>query len=293
MDWGIPRRYFRLRLFDGRKTLRENRVLSDLDMRAKVTFNTTESVSGAVSEANITINGLTREKMTFLSTTSMIWAQPRIQNEIIIEAGYVGQSGIIFTGNIIQAVPSLDNADYGITVKALSSFNIMLDTVKSYSFKGSVSVSEIAGKFARDTGLILQDGIKDPTLKVTDFFTHNKSVIENIRILARIAGINIWPAKGRLNMARIGESLPNVQPYKVNSENMIGSPQPTDSGCKVKVRLDPSLMTGTAVTLESLKFPELNEEEYVLQTLFYSGDTKGSDWSATLNLVKKGIINVK
>lgn len=293
MAWGIPLRSFRLRLFDGRKTLTENRVLSDLDIRAKVSFNTTESVSGAVSEANIIINGLTRDKMTFLSTTSMIWAQPRIQNEIIIEAGYEGQSGIIFSGNIIQAVPSLDNADYSITIKALSSFNIMLDVIKSYSFKGSVSVSEIAGTFAQDTGLILKDGIKDPTLRVSDFSTHNKSVIENIRILSRIAGVNIWASKGCLNMARIGESIGNSRGYTVNSKNMIGSPQPTDSGCKVKVRLDPSLQTGTAVKLESLKFPELNEEEYILQTLFYSGDTKGGDWSATLNLVKKGIINGK
>lgn len=290
MAWDIPRRSFRMRLFDGRGEMTENKVLSDLDIRAKVTFNTTASVSGAVTEANITINGLTRDKMNFLSTTSMQWAQPRILNEIQIEAGYDGQTGIIFAGNVIQATPSLDNADYSLTIKALSTFNVMLDTVKSYSFKGAVPVSEIAGKFAQDTGLILIDGIKDPTLTVADYAVQKQSVINHIRILAKTAGINIWPDNGRLNMAKIGEALENVREYKVTAVNMIGSPQPTDSGCNVKVRLDPSLVTGGLVTLESLKFPELNRERYILQTLFYSGDTRGNDWSATLNLVKEGVI---
>lgn len=290
MAWDIPQRSFRLRLFDGRKEMKENKVLSDLDIRAKVAFNTTASVSGAVTEANITINGLSRYKMNFLATTSMQWANPRILNEIQIEAGYDGQTGIIFAGNIIQATPSLDNADYSLAIKALSTFNVMLDTVKSYSFKGTVPISEIAGQFAQDTGLVLRDGIKDPSLTIMDYSVQKRSVLDHIRILSRTAEINIWPEKGRLNMARIGESLPNVREYKITAEKMIGSPQPTDNGCNVKVRLDPSLLTGIPVTLESLKFPELNKEKYILQTLFYSGDTRGNDWSATLNLVKEGII---
>lgn len=289
IPWDIPRRFFRLRLFDGRNSVKENKILSDLDIRAKVTFNTTATVSGAVNEANITINGLTRDKMNFLSTSTTTWTTRQIKNSLQIEAGYEEARGIIFVGAIVEAVPSLVNADYSIAMKCLSYFPEMLNSVKSYSFPGKVYVLEIANRFASDAGFVFRNGLGVETIMISDYRCENKSIIDNIRYLARMTGLEIWVSDGRLNIKRPGEEMPQVKVLKISPRNMIGSPQPTNVGCNVQIRMNPSVQTGQQVSMETLKFPELNREGYVIQTISHTGDTWGNDWATHLVLQRKGL----
>lgn len=65
--WDIDKRYLKLDIKKGDEDLS---ILSSLGVDAKISFNTTESVSGAVNEANIVINGILPEKMAYLSTSS-------------------------------------------------------------------------------------------------------------------------------------------------------------------------------------------------------------------------------
>lgn len=68
--WDIDKRYLKLDIKKGDEDLS---ILSSLGVDAKISFNTTESVSGAVNEANIVINGILPEKMAYLSTSSTQW----------------------------------------------------------------------------------------------------------------------------------------------------------------------------------------------------------------------------
>ena len=72
-NWIIPKRYLRLRLFSGRQELKETKLLSDLDVNTKISFEVTANINGAANDARITITGLTREKMAYLAGTFTNW----------------------------------------------------------------------------------------------------------------------------------------------------------------------------------------------------------------------------
>ena len=59
-NWSIPKRYLRLTLYEGQK---DSKALSQLTEDMSVKFNTSDSVSGALNEANIVISGLQVKKM--------------------------------------------------------------------------------------------------------------------------------------------------------------------------------------------------------------------------------------
>lgn len=287
--WSIPERYCKLTLYEGRRSLKANNVLSFLTKNAKISFSTSETVSGAISETNISITGLKKETMLYLATSFNQWTNNIINNQLILEAGYSNLHGVIFDGEIIEAIPNLESADYTIQLKCISYYSTMINDNFSLTFSGHVPASQIASAIASKSGYLLQNSLKEDVL-VSNYTNIDKSASQHVRALAQMSGLDVWiTSGGRLNIKNVGEPIDSVKPFIVDSRNMIGSPEPTALGAKVKIKLNPSVQTGQAVTLISEKFPQINSSGYILQTFSHSGDTKGAKWQTELNLIRSNI----
>jgi len=286
VGWDIPKRYLRLSIYSlqTEKPVR----LYYLNERMRIKFNTVAACSGALTEANIVIGGLHVESMFNISTASTQWMSNWYQHEVVIEAGYYGNYSVIFRGTILEASANLNSADYTLTIKAISGF-AAATTPASDNYPGKVSVTSIAADLARKNNLGFVDGLKDNSIKVVDFSYQNQSLPTIIRQISSAVPVDLYVDSQRLYLKGTGDSLARTSPVTIMPGDIVGTPQPTATGCKVKVLMRHGLITGQNMKLNSLKYSKYNSTNFYLQTLAYSGDTYGSDWFTELELVKIGL----
>lgn len=202
--WDVPKRYLRVDLYkgEGSRAIALNTLTED----ARVKFNTVAAVSGALTEANITISGLSVKTMFDVATSTTQWVKNWVQNHIVLSAGTYINHSKIFDGTIMEAQPSLDNADYSITVKAITGFGSMTQPV-SYTFAGSTPVATIASKIAADNGLAFVDGLQNPNVRVSDFSVRETNIVDTLRQLSQACLVDLYIDMGRLYLKPIGQAI--------------------------------------------------------------------------------------
>lgn len=287
-EWDIPKRYLRLYLYDGRHGgLESTTALSFLNENARISFQTATAAAELSPSATINIGGLLRDKMGYLATSYTSWLEQSIQNRIVIDAGYNGQHGVLFDGNVIEAIPSLDSADFNISLKCQSEANYLQKNIASITKEGEATVKEIAEKIAKELEVKLIY-YPDKDYKVNNYSLSDASLVTQMRYLSKISGLEIYCDKKRMY---VKEPLKPIKGKSlvINSNNIIGAPRPDAMGCRVQIRMTPNIQSGMPASLESLRFPILNSENYYVQQYNHTGETKGNKWFTEVDLVRSKI----
>ncbi len=283
--WDIPKRYLRLRIY----RMDNGAKIYDLTEAVRIKFNTVAACSGALTEANIVIGGIAVGEMFNISTAATQWMIPRwYQYEVVLSAGYYGAYSTIFRGTVLEASANLNTADYTLTIKAISGFN-SVTAPKSDKFSGAVPVSQLAARLAKDNNLGFVDALQDNSVTVTDFSYQNQNLPTIMRQISAAVPVDLYVDNNRLYLKAAGTPLKDSATTNIVSRDIVGAPQPTSTGCKVKVLMRHGLQTGQNIKLYSAKYPQYQDTNFFLQTLAYSGDTFGSDWFTELELVKTGL----
>lgn len=283
--WDIPKRYLRLHLYQDGK---EKKTLTWLAEDAHVKFDTTAACTGALTEANITIGGLRVGTMFGLATSSTLWIKDWVQHRIVITAGYYNRHSTIFDGTIMDANANLETADYTVTIKAVTGFEKIPEPV-AYNFPGQTPVSKIAAQIAKDAGWGFVDGLQDDSIGISNYTSREQSIPDQMRMITQMTPVDLYLDNGRLYIKRRGEPASNVGTLVINSSDIIGIPRPTQTGCIVKVRMNPAARSGQKVKINSAKYPDLNSIGFYLDRISHAGDTFGSDWFTELSLTKSGL----
>lgn len=290
-QWSIPKRYLSMTLFDGREGGRKsNKILAWADEKANVSFSTVLSAYGLASEANVTITGLTRDKMLYLATSYTSWTKNKIHNIIKIDAGYDNKHGLIYEGTVIEAIPNLNQANFSISLKCITQYGSRVQDIMSLSYEGEVNVTTIVDRIAKAMKFVpvYNESVRD--IKTT-YSLSDSSPQDHIRYLAKITGLDIFTDKNRIIVKKTGEEVKGFNVLKIDDSNIIGSPEPTAIGCNVAVKMDCSVMAGMIVELKSLRFPTITTD-YILSSYYHSGETKGNKWTTYLNLIRRDLKNV-
>lgn len=286
--WDIPKRYLRVRLYQDKQGNQNKNTLNWLTEDVRVQFDISAAVTGAIKEANITISGMQVQKMFAVATNSTLWVKDWLQHRIVITAGYYGKYATVFDGTVIDAAPNLETADYSITIKAVTGFQ-KLSNAKSYNFPGPTPISTIAATFAADNNWGFVDGLQDNSVTITDYAAYEQNVFDQMRMLTQMLPIEMYVENERLYLKPRGRTAKDVPDLTLNSRDIIGIPRPTQTGCKVKVRMNPWVRSGQQVKLNSTKYPELNTINFWLDSFAHAGDTYGSDWFTEIQLTKDGL----
>lgn len=276
-------RFLRVWVYNNVKYLGLSKLMFKANESMKIEFETSATVTGAVGEMNLTITGLKPETMYQIASDYNFFLRQNKYNKIIVEAGYKGNYTTIFEGNITEAVPNIDKADYSLRIKACSWYETMVRNTSTIA-KDQVSVKWLLREIALKNKLRFVDDLDEDVH--FDYFAQDCNLIEHIRRISEMAGIDCWVERDRLYAKKRGTALSNYRTLFVNASNMIGSPEPTPFGCTVKVRMDTSLVTGMRVKIQSSKFTQLNSNDYAIMTIQHAGETYGSKWQTTLKLVR-------
>lgn len=179
---------------------------------------------------------------------------------ISIEAGYKGDTGVLFSGFISKVKTTYEGADKVTTIKAMD--DIKDHSIQSLSFAAGTKASYILEQLIKKTGIPIAvfKTRRDHTYK--DSQTVDGDLMENIKQYATVCGISVYVSKGKIYARYIKEG-DNLN-FNVSVETgMIDSPSAyteevkaedftdTVNGYEVEMLLQHRLCAGAIVKLTS------------------------------------------
>jgi hypothetical protein len=197
---------------------------------------------------------------------------------IIFSAGYKDFKGQIFAGFIDTFSHKKADLDWVTKIKCIDGLKSLRDVHISLSFGKEATektvVEAVAKKLKIDIGKIK---IKKP-LKFNRGFNMSGWVKKSLDDFAT-ATESVWMIRdNKLYFFPRNEILNVDVPLLKPTSGVIGSPEPTEEGVKVKSLLNHEINVSESFKVESR---ELNGE-YIATKVTHEGDTKGSNWYTTV-----------
>ncbi|WP_413207756.1 phage protein [Rhodospirillum sp. A1_3_36] len=259
----------------------------------RVQFQTTKGDIETPNSATITITNLSK------STASRIGGE---FTTVFLSAGYQGNAGLIFSGNIRQVRTGRENGtESWLEMTAADGDHAYAHaTVSTTLAAGARPVDQVAvaGKSMAEkgvtTGHIADIGGQPlPRGKVMHGMAR-----KYLRDVGQDRGA-VWSIQdGALQMVRLAGYLPGEAVVLTHETGLLGMPEQTDQGIKVTCLLNPRLRIGGRIKLnnESIQRAKTpltigawnksamidSDGIYRLIKADFKGDTHGQDWTADL-----------
>lgn len=233
-----------------------------------------EKYMGAVmNKANIDIANLAREDVEYLTTYTSYALAVQQRKRIRISAGYEGQDvALLFDGDISEALPTTP-PDVWLRCKAISGF-YNNQTLLTKSIDSPTSVKQLAMNIANTLGLELDwRASSEKTIGSFNYIGGGTKLIDEFN---RMGNFIAFEEDGKLKVVdSINKAERVASSAKVLSEDsgLIDMPQPNALGLSAKMLLDPTVVCGSYVKLESKRIPAANGFYWVYK-LAYEGSLR-------------------
>lgn len=253
----------------------------------RIAFRVSKSQKPEANDINLTVYNLSPSTRTRFETTD---------NRVVLKAGYLDQGlSLLAIGDIVKGSTEYNHPDVVTTIEAKDGGKALRDARASLSYKANVPAKNIIQDLVDLLGV---DNVEiGPDLSGT--FPHGWSFYgqarEGLSKLAANFGFD-WSVQN--NTVQITEKRkPSGRQAIVLTpqSGLIGSPSridKTDSnqtkakeppGLKVQCLLNPALIPGDPVVIESRDYPRAT---YRITKVTHVGDTHGSDWTSTVEVVE-------
>lgn len=194
---------------------------SELDFEFDISFDDNlESDEGEITVYNLSNNTIN---------------QLKVDSSISIEAGYEGDTGIVFKGFITKVSTKRDNADKVTTIKIIDAIqDLSID--EGYTGTPSVILKNLINEFCRkkrlSTGLIKAE--RNTTGNDDNGVTAGDSLATAIKTYSNACGVSTFIRNGTVYSCKINK-ISNDTTFNISEETgMIGSPSPFEEKSKVE-----------------------------------------------------------
>jgi hypothetical protein len=216
------------------------------------------------NECEVKITNLDKETRDYLLTETSPFNANRTPKRFIVEAGRESYGlSRIYTGVIASAIPS-QPPDITVTIKALTA-NDKKGEVIARSQPGQVSLGRIAGQVAGDLGLAL-------TFEATDRkianYNYTGAALKQVDKLGEMGNVNAYVDDDKLVVKDAAAPLANQIRVLNLDTGLIGIPEITERGIKVKFLLDNVTVLGGALRVQSVIYPTVNGDYQIYKLGF-------------------------
>jgi hypothetical protein len=192
----------------------------------------------------------------------------------------------VFSGSLLACYSERQGPDIVTTLVSLAEFGSMVRTVISQTFNAGATlvsmIKSIAGQIPSVT--IGQINVTDVTIG-NQGWSHWGAAKNCLDRLARIYGFHYWFDNGVFHACDdakvLSESAIPLVSYKNGRlkrvEPILTTPFQQFSGVTVQALIDPNVLVGGSVQVESKINPSLNNR-YQVTTLTMTGDTHSNEW---------------
>lgn len=235
--------------------------------------------------------------------------------EVVLEAGYEGNTSIIFAGSIIQPKRGKeDGTDYylklicldgdsylnlafssGVLEKNQNWRQLAQQTLRSSTFNlGDITVRDLEDIPVESTVDSSTPKIERPKV----VFGRTSKIINQI---ARMGNSSSYVDNGELKFFVIDDEPNLADAWEINEETgMIGNPEQSSYQVTVRTLLNPRIRIGDYIHLNnqtvsveeftsigSLPFELSSDGYYKVIEISYSGDNRGNNWYSTIKAITK------
>lgn len=241
-------------------------VYEDLDIRV----SGTKTADPLQNTCDVVISNLTRATRNFLLTETSPFNANRTPKRMFVEVGRVS-TGVarIFTGEITEASPS-QPPDIALSLKAKTS-NFAMGQVVARSGAAQQSLASLAAQIAGDLSLTLDFQAADRQVANYNF---TGPALKQVNALELIGSVDAYVDDDTLVVKDRGAPLANRSRVLSQDSGMIGVPEATERGVKVRFFLDKDTVLGGALVIDSKLNPALSGE-YTIYALGFGAETRG------------------
>ncbi|MGJ0509065.1 MAG: baseplate hub protein [Methylocystis sp.] len=226
------------------------KAYDQLNMRA----TGTKFANANQNECEVVLTNLDKATRDFLLTETSPFNATRTPKRFIVEAGRVSYGLVkIFEGVIASVVPT-QPPDISVTIKALTG-NDKKSEVIATAQPAQTSLRRIASQVASDLGLGLAFQATDKQIANYNF---TGGALKQVDKLGEVGAVDAFVDDSRLIVKNRGAALTGQLRVLNVDTGMIGIPEVTERGVKVKYLLDNSSVLGGALRLESAIYPTVN-----------------------------------
>lgn len=214
----------------------------------------TKYANATENECEVKISNLSKEVRDYILSETSPFVKSKTPKRLILEAGRVSTGlAVVFVGDIISAVPS-QPPDLELSIKAKTGSTAKGDIV-SKSQGEKANLKTIAKDIAKDLSLALLFQAKDK--KIGNYsFTGGK--LKQVEELGRAGGVNAFVDDDKLVVKDSNATLPGAAQVLNLETGMVGLPEITEHGIKVKYLYNNASVIGGALIVESKINPALN-----------------------------------
>lgn len=217
------------------------------------------------NECEVTIFNLDKSTQDYILTETSPYNQNRVQKLVTVEAGRVSYGTTkIYEGNVVSSYPS-QPPDIGVTLRCLTG-NFLKGDIISRRQPGTIPLSKIAAEIAKDLDLKLIFQTEDKNIAN---YSYSGNALGQIDRLAEMGSIQAFADDGVLIIKTLGLPLSNIRTTVNAKTGMIGIPELTERGIKVKFLLDKKTTLGGAMEVGSKIYPAANGS-YVIYKLGFA-----------------------
>lgn len=236
------------------------RVYQDLD----ITVNIAKTSNQIQNESTVTIANLAKDVRDHLLTETSPYNKNYTPKQITVQAGRnsIG-AHTIFSGSIIETSPT-QPPDIITTITA-KTLNFNKGVVIAASYSKTTAISTIAADVAKRLGLALTFEATDRNIANFSFTGASSKLIDKLN---EFGGVSAFADDNRLVVVDAGKPLKAPSHIVSEDTGMVGLPELTAIGVRVKFMLSPGAQIHGGLTIDSKQNPALNGD-YVIYNLWY------------------------
>lgn len=206
------------------------------------------------NECEVKIVNLNTQNRNLILTETSPFNLNKTPKKLFLYAGRKSWgTTLVFQGNVVTAVPS-QPPDIALTLKCLSE-NFEKGKVVARSYGANTNLSEISAGVANDLNATLDFQATD---KQISNYTFSGGALNQVGKLGTSGDIDAYLDNGILVVKDAQVPLSGVLTIVNSSTGMIGQPEITERGIKVKFLIDGQTTVGGAVQVKSKINPAAN-----------------------------------
>lgn len=235
------------------------------------------------NECEIRIANLRKESRDYLLTETSPFNDTQQRKRVFVDAGRESFGTFrVFEGDITACSPS-QPPDITLTLKAKTG-QFSKGNVIAQAHAPSTALSEIARAVAASLSLPLVFEAKDKNIANYSF---TGGALRQVDKLAQAGGVSAYVDDDTLIVRDYNVPLNQVTHTLNSKSGLIGIPEPTEQGVRVKFFLDPATKLGGELVLESEINPSVNGS-YVIYELAFDLSTRDVPFYYIAECKRKG-----
>ena len=220
----------------------------------RLTANGTKYGNALQNECVATIDNLDRETQDYLLTETSPYNLNRTPKTIIIEAGRVWYgTAVIYRGNIVSVIVG-QPPDITVTLKCLTG-NFIKGNIITRNQPGQATYRQICQQIAQDTGTILNFQATD---KNVSNYSFAGAALDQVTVAGGLGNYNVFIDNDTLVVKDASIPISGTTRILSSETGMVGIPEFTERGIKVKFLIDNQTKLGSAIDVRSVQYPAAN-----------------------------------